>query len=392
MLDDVLAILNGADDGGISGRAADAALFQLLDERGFVVARRRLGEVLLVLELFEFEGLDAIEDGELVRALIVVVLLVFNNLIDLEEAVEAEDGAADAEIVGLAVFGGLGGDVGRGDVVDGGDHLRSDEALPDEAIELELLIGEIAGDGVGRARGIGGTNGFVRVLRGLFALVGVGRRGQIFCTEIFGDPVAGRGDCFRSDAGRIGTHVRDEADGAFCAYVDTFIKTLRHAHGAADVEAELAGCIALELAGDEGRQRAALLLSGLHGGECPLCIRESGERFVHGGFAGEGARDPLRFAVFVGSAGDAGGLAIDADEAGLEGFLGLLFRMQQCVESPVFNGLECADLAFAFDDEAHGDGLHAAGGETAANFIPEERGYLVADETVEDAAGLLRVD
>ena len=46
----VLALLNGGEDGGVGGRPADAALFQFLDQRRFVVARRRLGEVLLGLQ------------------------------------------------------------------------------------------------------------------------------------------------------------------------------------------------------------------------------------------------------------------------------------------------------------------------------------------------------
>ena len=46
MFFDVLAIKNGRHDRRISRRPADALLFERLDERGFGVARRRLGEVL----------------------------------------------------------------------------------------------------------------------------------------------------------------------------------------------------------------------------------------------------------------------------------------------------------------------------------------------------------
>src|SRR6185436_2592473 len=38
------------------------------------------------------------------------------------------------------------------------------------------------------------------------------------------------------------------------------------------------------------------------------------------------------------------------------------------------------------------DGLDAAGGEAAADLLPEQRRELVADDAVEQAAGLLRVD
>ena len=53
---------------------------------------------------------------------------------------------------------------------------------------------------------------------------------------------------------------------------------------------------------------------------------------------------------------------------------------------------EGADFAFALDDDAEGNGLDAAGGETAAHFVPEERRDLVAHQAVEHAAGLLGID
>src|ERR1044072_1912732 len=43
----VLAFLERRDDGGVGRRAADAVLLERLHERGFGVARRRLGEVLV---------------------------------------------------------------------------------------------------------------------------------------------------------------------------------------------------------------------------------------------------------------------------------------------------------------------------------------------------------
>ena len=43
----VLSLLNCREDGGVGGRAAHAVGFELLHQRGFVVARRRLGEMLI---------------------------------------------------------------------------------------------------------------------------------------------------------------------------------------------------------------------------------------------------------------------------------------------------------------------------------------------------------
>ena len=59
---------------------------------------------------------------------------------------------------------------------------------------------------------------------------------------------------------------------------------------------------------------------------------------------------------------------------------------------PVLGGDEAHPLALALDDEARGDRLHAAGGQALHHFPPEHRRDLVAVETVEDAARLLRID
>ena len=62
------------------------------------------------------------------------------------------------------------------------------------------------------------------------------------------------------------------------------------------------------------------------------------------------------------------------------------------LDRPVLLGHEGADLALALADDAHRDRLHAPGREPAADLLPEERAELVADEPVEDAARLLRVE
>ena len=62
------------------------------------------------------------------------------------------------------------------------------------------------------------------------------------------------------------------------------------------------------------------------------------------------------------------------------------------VDGPIFFFLERLDLAFALDDQAKSDGLHASGGQATADFVPQKRGDLISDEAVEHTAGLLRVD
>jgi hypothetical protein len=178
--------------------------------------------------------------------------------------------------------------------------------------------------------------------------------------------------------------------GALSADVDALIEPLRHAHGAAHVEAQLVGGVALQLAGDERRQRPALLLARLHGDSVHLAF-SSAARTASIAFVGQRVGNELLFAVLVLAVGHARRLAVDADEARLEAFVGLLFRMQQSVQRPVLERLEGANLAFALHDQAHGHGLHAAGRKPAAHLVPQQRRNLIAHQAIQDAARLLRV-
>ena len=83
-------------------------------------------------------------------------------------------------------------------------------------------------------------------------------------------------------------------------------------------------------------------------------------------------------------------LAVDADQLGGEALTCL--RRQDRLERPVLAGDEGIDLALPLDDEPHGDGLDAAGGQTGAADLVQERAEGVADETVDDASRLLRID
>ena len=60
---------------------------------------------------------------------------------------------------------------------------------------------------------------------------------------------------------------------------------------------------------------------------------------------------------------------------------------EDSADGPVLGGDEGFDFAFAFDDQADGDGLHPAGGEALGDFAPEQRADLVAHDAVEDSRG-----
>src|ERR1700733_10495645 len=104
---------------------------------------------------------------------------------------------------------------------------------------------------------IGRTNGFVRILRVLLGLEGIRRGRQIGIPQLRLDPLTHTGNRIWRDAGRVSTHVSDETDCAFAGDLNAFVKTLRHPHGALDIEPKLARSILLQLAGSEWRGRVA---------------------------------------------------------------------------------------------------------------------------------------
>ena len=55
-------------------------------------------------------------------------------------------------------------------------------------------------------------------------------------------------------------------------------------------------------------------------------------------------------------------------------------------------GFESTNLILTIDNKTHRDGLHAARGKSAADFLRQKRAELVADKTIQNTASLLRVD
>ena len=121
---------------------------------------------------------------------------------------------------------------------------------------------------------------------------------------------------------------------------------------------------------------------------------------------GAGLRLCLRVPTFVTlgrSVADRGGVAVgglavadvergavDPDE--LRGERLAALGREDRLERPVLAGGERLDLPLALDDEPHRDGLDAAGRQAGADLPAQERAQRVADEPVDDPAGLLGVD
>ncbi len=138
---DVLARLDDADDRGIRARPADAVLFERLDERRLAVAWRRLRELLLRLERAQLEPIAFGQRRQHVGAVVVLgaaasgtrpggAILSRFLVVDRHPPGELRHRALDAEEI-LRGF-----DVDRGLIEGRRRHLRGDEAVPDQAIEV----------------------------------------------------------------------------------------------------------------------------------------------------------------------------------------------------------------------------------------------------------------
>ena len=369
LADDVLTVQDGRDDGGVGGRTADAVLLQSLDEGRLGVAGRRLGEVLVAEQLAEFQDVAHGQVREHGAGLLVV------DVVDGGEAVELDAVAGSGEhavLIRVAVR------VGRFDlhfhrVLDGGRHHGGDEPLPDETVQFILVGAEGAADFVRSERDVRRADGLMAVLRVVALLEVTGLVRDILVAVGGLDVVHRRSTGLVGDTERVRSHVGDETDlGALD--VDTFVQLLGHLHGATGLEAEAAGRVLLQGGGDERRRRlfaAGALLHGVHDIDRVL---EPAEVLVGGLFVLD-----LDFALFIGGEGS----REDAAGAG---------RAELRVDAPVLFRFEVPDLLLPVHDEAQGHGLDPAGGETAADLLGDEGRDTVTDETVQDAARLLRVD
>src|SRR5208282_265200 len=69
-----------------------------------------------------------------------------------------------------------------------------------------------------------------------------------------------------------------------------------------------------------------------------------------------------------------------------------ILAREASVERPVFFGAKCLALALAIDDYPERDRLHAPRADAALDLVPQQRTQLVADQPVEHAARLVRVE
>ena len=235
--------------------------------------------------------------------------------------------------------------------------------------------------------GAGGADCFVRFLRVLdLGLVLARRVWQVLRTELLADQRARGVDRLRTQRRRVRAHVGDEA---------VLVQALRGAHRALRGVAQLARGFLLQRRRRERRVRplgVGLLFD----------VGDRGRLAVQ--FFGDFARDllaeqheALGFRLQLAGVGvkvAAGGhpLVPEALQARGERRCITVLARKRRVDAPVLGGHKAHALAFAFDDEAHGDALHAAGREARAHLLPEQRRDRVAVEAVDDAARFLGLD
>ena len=170
--------------------------------------------------------------------------------------------------------------------------------------------------------------------------------------EIGAHDVACRGDRLLGHARAVGTHVRDETDGAVrLTYVDALVQILREPHGALAVEPELLRRFLLQRARRERRRRILAALAPLDLGDREfLVVLDVGE-------------DAVRFVGVV----DLRLLAVDLVQLRDERLRALL---QVGGHRPVLDRLERANLALALHDDAQRDRLHASGRQPLLDRLP----------------------
>ncbi len=140
----------------------------------------------------------------------------------------------------------------------GRGHLAGDEAVPDEAIELEEVFFQHPLQAIGCALHICRPDRFVGFLCSLY-LFRLGRlRRQIFASEV----LAGEGACgllcSGGNSGGVGTHVRDECHLTLFPKANAFVKALRQTHCPGNRETQAAVGFLLKSAGDKWLWRIAL--------------------------------------------------------------------------------------------------------------------------------------
>lgn len=354
--DDVVAIHQGADDGGIGGGPANAEFFEFAHEGGLGKTCRRLGEFLFFMDAGHGDDLAGLQFGK--ECLLAVL------------RPNGEKAREDEAFTFGSPLGRTSGEDGRCVPKPGRGHLRGHEALPDEAVEFELLCRQVGLYQFWGKAHVHRSDGLVGVLGTALRFVAARRLWEEGLAEGLGNEVSGSLLGLSGNADRVSAHVGDEGLGAAFAKFDAFVEALGNRHGALGREPEAGTGFLLEGRGDERRFGVTGALFFLDGSD----------------LRGQ-AVDALPQGRCCLGIGDLGLVAVYAPEFGHHRWVG--GEMER--EVPVLLGDEGLAFAFSVNDEAQGHRLNPPCRQPPLDFGPQEGRDFIAHQSIEDAAGLLGV-
>ena len=285
----------------------------------------------------------------------------------LQEAREFQYGACCAQLV----VGGINRQ--GGNIINSVRHLASNNAVPDERIQLQLVIGEVLlhfGRGTHNA---GRTNRLMRVLSVLFCAVVVFLRRAEFAAEVLLDIVTDFGNSNLCQTHGVGSHIGNQADGGF-AQRYAFIKLLCQHHGLFCAEVELFIGLLLH-AGGSKRRYGVTLAFFLYG--VAHDVISLGESFFRCSCLLLVMQLQLFALIFY---------CFRFKELSLAAFT------QLGAQCPVFYRHEILDFTVAVGNDFGSNGLYAAGAQALADFAPQQRAQLIAYDAVQNAACLLCIN
>ena len=199
---------------GIRAGTSHAVVFQRADQGRLAVTGRRLGLFPLVRPLQAFDRLAFLKRRKRARLVVAIALL---RLAARDPHVTREGHFRRRGMKDVAVR--LRRRRHRLNL-DGPDrqfrrfHLTGDKPFPDQRVELQIAGLQPILQTLGRPGDIRRPDGFVRLLGAAAASINGGGFRAEFRAELFRNKRPARGNGFLRDVDRIGTHVRNQADGA----------------------------------------------------------------------------------------------------------------------------------------------------------------------------------
>ena len=368
----VATILDGLDNAGVGGRAADAKLLHLLHQGGFGVARRRVRGVLISGDAVDVQRVT-------LRYLRQVRLLVLVR-VGAQPAREGDRAAGSGKLSDLAGIRLTGHRDLRG-VAARVRHLGGNGALPDQLIELELFGIQGARQLTRRCKTLTSwANRLVRLL-GVLHLALIDPRGirhKVRTVELTRRSTR-RIQALLGQRRRVCTHIGNVA---------VFVQTLRNAHRARGRKVQLAASLLLQRRRHKRRIRLTRVRLLLHAGH-PHGVAERTSQAL-GFLLIDDHRLPLQPPpiVEVASLGDT--CAVDSNELRIEVRVTAL-RGKRGREIPILRGNERHALTFTLHNHTRSHRLHTASRQARHNLLPQNRADLIAIQTVQDAARFLRI-